>query len=235
MLPERGFIRFAAICCFISVITTLGIHAYFPDPPADFEQRILLFRNKTYLLNRWWVIIHCLLVIVSMWGFALLQMKRRPGTTGLGFLFFCVFAIAEITRQMIVLFYTNGLRQQYYTTIDPEIKQDLKIQLMNSGMLGAPLFGLFILMFALGCLCYGLSLVRSRGFSWLIAILLLIAAIVNFMAFANHFWNIDVFNQFIEPYNYTITPTLRALIGIWLWKKSNELQEQRTVARLYAG
>jgi hypothetical protein len=75
MNTQKNFIRFAAVCCFLSVITTLGIHLYFPDPPADFEQRVKLYRDTTYMINRWWVIIHCLLVIVSMWGFSLLQMK----------------------------------------------------------------------------------------------------------------------------------------------------------------
>jgi len=73
----------------------LGIHAFFPDPPTSFDERILLFRNKIYLVNRWWVVVHCLMVIVAMWGFALLLFKKTPGLTGLGFLFFCVFGIAR--------------------------------------------------------------------------------------------------------------------------------------------
>ena len=96
------------------------------DPPAGFEERILLFRNATYLVNRWWVIAHCLLVIVAMWGFALLLFKKTPGLVGLGFLFYCVFGIAEITRQMMVLFYTNVLREQFYTTTDTAIKEGLR-------------------------------------------------------------------------------------------------------------
>ena len=73
MIIQKNFIRFASVCCFITVITTLGIHAYFPNPPASFEDRLLLFRNKMYLINRWWVIIHCLLVIVAMFT------RKPPG------------------------------------------------------------------------------------------------------------------------------------------------------------
>ncbi|MGZ5219628.1 MAG: hypothetical protein ACXWC7_06105, partial [Chitinophagaceae bacterium] len=129
MLIQKKFIRFASICCFLSVITTLGIHAFFPDPPSSFEERLLLFRNTTYLANRWWVIAHCLLVVASMWGFALLQFKKAPGLTGLGFLFFSVFAIAEITRQMIVLFYMNGLREQYLNATDTGTRDGIKLML----------------------------------------------------------------------------------------------------------
>ena len=223
MLIQKKFIRFASICCFLSVITTLGIHAYFPDPPSSFEERVLLFRNTTYLVNRWWVIIHCLLVIVAMWGFALLQFKKAPGFAGLGFLFFCVFAIAEITRQMIVLFYMNGLREQYVNATDPVIREGIKLTLTHAPLLTAPLFGLFILAFGLGGLCYGLSLLDTRGFSKLIGILMIVSGIASFILLGNNFWQSDSLEKVIEKYNMTFTPLLRLLTGVWLWKKANTL------------
>jgi hypothetical protein len=219
---RKQFIRFASICCFLSVITTLGIHAWFPDPPADFEERILLFRDKSYLLNRWWVIVHCLLVIVSVWGFALLQMKKAPGFTGLGLTFFIVFGIAEITRQMIVLFYTNGLREQYFTATDTGVKDGLRILLSYAGLLTYPLFGVFILSFGLGSLFYGLSLSLTRGFSQLLSIMLIISGLASFVMLANEFWKIAAISRIIEIYSYTFTPLLRVVTGVWLWKKSNE-------------
>ncbi|HEY6504498.1 MAG TPA: hypothetical protein VIZ28_11035 [Chitinophagaceae bacterium] len=224
MIIQQKFIRFASVCCFLSVVTTLGIHAYFPDPPTDFEERILLFRDQTYLINRWWVIIHCLLVIASMWGFALLQIKKTPGFTGLGFLFFCVFAIAEIARQMIVLFYTNGLREQYFLTEDPAIKEGLRITLTHAGLLTAPLFGVFIFAYGLGGLCYGLSLAQTKGFSQALSAMLIISGIVSFLFLGNYFWKIHLLEQFTEKFNLIFTPLLRALTGLWLWKKSNTVQ-----------
>ena len=99
MYPSKTFTRFASICCFASVITTLGIHLWFADPPSDFEQRIIMFRDKIYLLNRWWVIAHCLLVIFSMWGMALLLLKKSPGFAPLGFLFFAVFGVPQEVKK----------------------------------------------------------------------------------------------------------------------------------------
>ena len=223
MFIHKSFIRFASVCCLLTVVTTLGIHAFFPDPPSGFEERILLFRDKIYLLNRWWVIAHCLLVIVSMWGFALLQMKKAPGFTGLGFLYFAVFAIIEITRQMFVLFYMNELRQQYFFATDPAIKEGLKITLSNAGLLTAPLFSVFILTFGLGNLCYGLSLSWNQGFDKILSVLLIIWSVGTFTAFGNNFWKLPAIDQFIEKYNFIYQPFMRALIGLWLWKKSNAL------------
>jgi hypothetical protein len=214
------FLRFASVCCFITVITTLGIHLYFTDPPASFEQRILLFRNKTYLINRWWVIAHCLLVIVSMWGFALIQIKKAPGFIGIGFVFFVVFSIAEITRQMYVLFYLNELKEQYSLVTDPVLKGGLKQTITTAGLLAAPLFGIFIFTFGLGNLCYGISLFNEKGFDKILSVLLMLWAAGNFLALGNSFWQLSTLNAFIEKYSFTYQPLMRALLALWIWKKS---------------
>src|SRR5215212_1928361 len=169
MNSSASFLRIASICCFLSVITTLGIHVGFPDPPTDFEQRVLLFRNSVYITNCWWIIFHCLLVAFSMWGICLVLLRVSPGFAGIGFLFFAVFSIAEITRQMYVLFYVNGLREQYVLAIDPAMKQIIKNTLSSAGLLLYPLFGVFILAFALGNFFYGISLSRQKGFSKIVS------------------------------------------------------------------
>jgi hypothetical protein len=221
MQPENSFLRLASICCFITVITTLGIHVIFPDPPVEFDKRILLFRDKTYLLNRWWVITHCLLVIISMWGVALIQCRKSPGYIGLGFVFFVIFGIAEITRQMYVLLYMNGLRDQYYMSTDQQIRESLKPFINNAGLLASPMFGVFILSFGIANLFYGVGLAREKGFGKLISVLLLIWAAGTFLALGNSFWNIPAINSIIEKYNFTYQPAVRMLLGVWLWKMAD--------------
>ena len=76
----KNFTQLAAISCFLSVITTIGIHSNLFDlGQLDPAQRMRLFENPTYLWNRAWVIIHCLFVLVAMWGFLLIQFKKSPG------------------------------------------------------------------------------------------------------------------------------------------------------------
>lgn len=223
MVVKRKFIKFASICCLLTVLTTLGIHLFFPDPPANFEDRVLLFQNTTYMINRWWVITHCLLVIISMWGFGMLQLKESPGFSVLGFLFFSVFAIAEISRQMFVLFYVNELREQYVAVSDPVIKDALKLTISNAGLLTAPLFGVFLFTFGLGNLCYGLSLAGEPGFDKFLSILLIAWSIGTFVNFANSFWKLPAVDSFMQQFSFTYQPFMRALIAFWLWKKSAQL------------
>ena len=148
-----------------------------------------------------------------------MQMKKSPGFTGLGFIFFVVFGIAEITRQLFVLFYVNELRQQYHVAIDPTTKEVLKNTLTNAVFLTVPLFALFILAFALGNLFYGLSMYPEKGFTRIISVLLIVWSIGSFLAFGNSIWRVEAINKFIDHYNYIYQPLVRGLLGLWLWKR----------------
>jgi|JI10StandDraft_1071094.scaffolds.fasta_scaffold511490_2 hypothetical protein len=221
MKISKNFIRFAAICGFLTVFTTLGIHLFFSAAPTDFEARALLFRDSAYLFNRWWVIVHCLLVLVAMWGFFLVQYRKSIGFTGLGFLFFCVFAIAEIARQMFVLFYLNGLRAKYINETDTTIKALLKYDLSNFSIFSNSLFGLFILAFGLGNLCYGLSLWTEKGFGKILSWMLILWSLGSFTALANEFWANTTISKIIETYNYVYQPLMRLLLAWWVMKTVN--------------
>jgi hypothetical protein len=213
-----NFLRFTAICGFITVLSTLGIHLFFSDPPADFEARAKLFQDSGYLFNRWWIIVHCLLVLVAMWGFFLLQCKKSLGFAGLGLLFFGVFAVVEIARQMFVLFYLNGLRARYLAEADAAVKSLLQHDLNTFSLFSGSFFGLFILAFGLGNLCYGLSLWRENGFSKTLSWLMIFWSLGNFMALANDFIHSGTIAQFIEKYNFLYQPFMRGLLAWWVWE-----------------
>lgn len=218
------FLRFASVCCFLTVITTLGIHLFFPEPPAAFEQRVLLYKNFTYLFQRWWVIVHCLLVMIAMWGFVLERRQKAAGFAGLGFVFFVVFAVTEIARQMMVLFYLNGLRVRYLAAENPAVKEILRVNLDNIGLISVTFFGLFVLAFALGNLCYGLSLLKEKGFGKVLSWLLILWALGGLTALGNEFWQIPALETGISYYNFSYQPLMRALLGGWLWLQAVKME-----------
>ncbi len=223
----KNFTLFAAICGLLTVITTIGIHSSLFDlGKLDAEQRILLFQNPTYLLNRAWVIIHCLLVLVAMWGFLLIQFKQSPGFVGLGFAFFAVFSFTEIFRQLYALFYINSLRQQHVAATDDGIKEMLQASIDTGLLFGYPLFGMFILAFALGNLCYGISLVGGTKWNRILGYLLIIWSLHSLLNFFNEFWQIGRFSQFTEMFSLVYQPFVRLLIGIWLWQQYQLFKEK---------
>lgn len=221
--PSR-FLKFTAACGFLSIITTLGIHLFFPPVPADFEARAMLFRNSLYLFNRWWVIFHCLLVLVAMWGFYLVQRDKKQEWAGLGFLFFTVFAIVEIFRQLMVLFYLNGLRANYLAEEEMTLKALLKNDINHFSLLSNSFFGLFILAFGLGNLCYGLSLWSEKRFGKILSWLLILWSMGSMLALSNEFLKSELLAKGIEAYNYIYQPVMRALLAWWVWGKADKLK-----------
>ncbi len=71
---------------------------------------------------------------------------------------------------MYVLFYINGLREQYSLANDPAVKEVLKNTLTHAGTLSAPLFDLFVFTFGIGDLFFGFSLFREKGLGKLLSV-----------------------------------------------------------------
>ncbi|MFD0861819.1 hypothetical protein ACFQ1M_06340 [Sungkyunkwania multivorans] len=220
----RSFLWLAIICCLLSVITTVGIHSSLFDlGDLSAEERIRLFENSTYMMTRFWIIAHCLFVLISMLGFLFIQYKKSPGFTVLGFVFFAVFSFTEIFRQMFVLFYMNNLRRSYLETDDIAVQQMIQINIDHAGLIGYALFGLFIVAFALGNIFYGISLLNNSRLDRILAYLLLVWGVGNLIAFGNEFWMSETVGQSIELFSIIYQPIMRLLIGLWMLHKLRQL------------
>src|SRR5256885_1256832 len=103
-----GFLRFAAICALLSVLTTLCVHLL-PGAGAavTFDQQVALHTNSVYLAGLWIVALHILIVTTSLWGVAASRFHRSGGWFGLGFAAYLLFAWAELFRTTMALFALN--------------------------------------------------------------------------------------------------------------------------------
>ena len=223
-IQKHNFILVAAICCLLSVITTLGIHSsLFSLGDLGFEDRLKLYENPTYIANRFWIIVHCLFVLISMLGFLLVQFKKSPGFTMLGFTFFAVFSFTEIFRQMFVFFYLNNLRRDYLQADTSTLQEMIQVNMDHAGLLGYAMFGLFIVAFSLGNICYGISLLGGDRRDTILSYLLLFWGIGNLLAFGNEFWSSKAIGTFIEYFSIIYQPLMRALLAFWLYHKYKEI------------
>ncbi len=229
-IQYQKFLLIAIVCSFLSVITTLGIHSNLFDlGELNLDDRIRLFENTKYIVNKFWVIIHCLFVLIAMLGFLLIQFKKSPGFTILGFVFFSVFAFTEIFRQMFVFFHINNLRRLYVDTVDNSAREMIRASIDHIGLIGYALFGLFIIAFALGNICYGISLFGNGKRDKIIGYLLLIWGFGNLAVFGNEFWESQLLRQFLEYFNIIYQPIIRALVGLWMWQKYKEIKANNVV------
>jgi hypothetical protein len=224
MHSTQNFLRFAALCSFATVITTLGIHLVFNFDTTSFDERAMLYQNPLYLFNRWWVIAHCILALVAMWGVYTVQRQYSPAWSGLGLVFFIGFAFTEIVRQILVLFYLNGLRKQYLSATETLAKELLKSNIEAFALFSAALFGVFILAFAMSNLLFGLSLVGGDKFDSILSGLLMLWAFGSIVAFGNYFWKIPQINSGLEIWNPVFQSAMRLVLGVWLWQKQKSKQ-----------
>lgn len=116
---------------------------------------------------------------------------------------------------MFVFFYLNGLRRRYVED-DAAIQKMLELNMDNAGLFGYALFGLFIVAFSLGNICYGLGLLGNKRIDNGLAVLLLLWGIVNLVAFGNEFWGSTTISKFVESFSLIYQPLMRILLGIWL-------------------
>ena len=235
------FLRLAAVCAVITALTTLAIHLM-PHLWADadsFEKQLDLRNRELYLTRLWIVLIHCLLVVISMYAVCLLSVRTKPGWAGLGFLAFFVFALTEIFRTSLALFALNRTwRTRYAAISDPQARGSIRALIEAFSGINDALFFIFIVAFFLGLLCYGVALATDKTSDRAMGFLFLTWAALTLPAIIDAVRGVDAISGMFEWVGYGFQPIARASIGVWLWKKSFALQRAPTaceIARLEQG
>jgi len=235
------FLRFAAVCAAITALTTLAIHLM-PHLWADvgtFERQLDLRNHVLYLTRLWIVLIHCLLVVISMYAVCLLSVRAKPGWAGLGFLAFFVFALTEIFRTSLALFALNrSWRTRYAANPDPETRGSIRAMIEAFAGINDALFFIFIVAFFLGLLCYGVALAADKTSDRAMGFLFLTWAVLTLPAIIDAVRGVDSISGMFEWVGYGFQPIARASIGVWLWKKSSALHlapTAREISRLERG
>ena len=223
MKLNKTYLVLFAICAFLSVFTTIGIHSgIFDFEPSIFNEEVQLYKNSTYNFGKWWIIGHCLLVLLSMWGIFLMFYKRSLPLFGLGFLFYTVFAITEIYRQLLYLFYLNGQYRRYELAENIERSGRIMHDINSFDLTSYALYAMFILAFALGNLCYGLGLAKGSKWDKILKIALLFWAVQGFLTLGNEFWEISWIDTLNESFGLVFQPLARFIIGSWFIVKIQE-------------
>ena len=218
LVTNQSFLKTAGIACILTAFTTLGVHLV--SFPADsFEARLQLSGNNLYLAHRWMIILHCACVIMSMLAIAFIKWKDGPGWMALGFLFYTVFGITEISRMMAVLHYLNPLREQYMATTDIQVQALLKHSIDQFNHVGITLFSIFAFAFTIGNVCYGIVFSGASDRSKWIGIAFLFWGFMGILSTANEFFLNPILEKMIDLNAKIFQPTFRLVLGIWIWSQ----------------
>ncbi|MCM3870893.1 MAG: hypothetical protein ND895_09410 [Pyrinomonadaceae bacterium] len=224
MSVSTRFLRFASICAFATALTTLAIHLL-PELWADadtFEEQLQLRHNSSYVLHSWVTVVHCLLVVVSMFGLGVLRLSVAPVLIRFGFLGFLFFAFIEILRTSLRIFALNRTwRANYEAATDDAARMSLRATIGAFSGINESLFFLFLTAFIIGLLCYGFAFVGAKGLEQKVGLLLLLWAALSIPGYVDTVRGTEVLSAYFEWVGSYFQPIARALLGVWLWTASN--------------
>jgi hypothetical protein len=217
------FFRFGAVCALLTALTTLVVHVM-PNlwsNAMSFEQQVELRLNPLYLTNRWVVLLHCALVVVSMFALGLPAVRRAPVAVIFGFLAFACFGFTEILRTAISIFAINRhWRAAYATAVDPATRERFRAFIESYSGVNDALFFIFYTAFTVGLICYGTAFVRTNGRMSQLGILFTAWAVLNLPGWIDTVTGAAWLGPYFEWVGPAFQPLSRAWIGLWLWKNA---------------
>jgi len=129
-LLSVSFMRVASICAFLTVLTTIGVH-WLPrlwENAVTFDAQVQLRHNAIYVGQRWMVLAHCGLVVISMAPVALLLTGTARLIAMFGFGSYIMFAFVEMLRTSLSIFAVNrAWRSGYEQASDDAARAHSKV------------------------------------------------------------------------------------------------------------
>ena len=217
------FFRAGAVCALLTVLTTMAVHVL-PNLWADataFEQQIQLRLHAIYMAQRWVILIHCALVVFSMFALGLAKLREAPALVSFGFLGFLFFGVTEIVRTSLSIFAVNRTwRAGYATAVDETTRETLRSVLAVYPGINAALFFVFYVCFLLGLVCYGFAFLKSEGRRSRLGLLFLLWSLLSVPVLIDTINGRESLGPYLEWVGTYFLPVARLLVGIWLWKNA---------------
>jgi hypothetical protein len=225
MTISKGFFRFAAICALVTALTTIVVHAV-PNLYAQYDtfiKRVDLRNNWIYITRFWFVLLHCVFVVVSMYAVGIRRLRAAPVLLPLGFLSFVVFAYTEWLRTTLAIFALNRTWRSAYAAANEEsVKQFTEAFINAFAGFNDAFFYIFFTFFLIGCACYGFAYIHLSGSERKIGWLFILWAATGVPAWIDEvlLTNLSAYFAWMGWYFQCIA---RVIIGIWLWKTAKPI------------
>jgi hypothetical protein len=217
------FYRFAAVCAFLSVVTTLLL-IFLPEfylPGEGFEARMARINDPAYRLRSWVYLLHPFVTWTAALGIALRLRRSAPALALTGLAGFTVWAVTEAGQQALTLNVFDDWRAAYLAG-DAAVRANMPLLTQMYDGLWDTMYFLLLLCFAIGNAIYAIALWRGRGLSRVLAGFY-IAAVALTISFLVTELNGPALPDALGFWLYpAIQPIGRTLIGVWLWKHADE-------------
>lgn len=221
-----AFYRFAAICSFLSALTTLGLiflpHWFSGGP--DFDSRMARVDDPVAQLRAWIYLLHPFLVAAAAVAVALRLRWTAAGLALFGVLGFVLWAATEAGQQALSLVAFDRWRHAWLLA-DEATRNILRVQIGVYDGLWDAMYFLLLIGFALGNACYAAVLLRRRGLSRVLGGFYLAAAALTVQILAGELGAPGLPEPLASWIYPALQPLGRVLIGVWLWSRADERRD----------
>jgi len=228
MTISPGFYRGVAVCSIVSAITTLGL-IYLPEfyqPVEGFEGRMRRVDDPAYALRSWVYLVHPFITFAAALGVALRIRTLRSVAAIVGVAGFALWASNEALQQTMTLFAFDKWRVAY-ATADELTRAQIRIQTAVYDGLWDALYFLLLCGFAISHLALGQAMVRCKGLTRTVGVLLLLAFVLTLSYMLNELSLAFIPGAIADRLELFLQPVGRTVIGVWLWKMAHENEPLR--------
>ena len=174
-------------------------------------------------MTRFWVVLlHCVLVVVSMYAVGIRRFGKAPVLIPLGFLSFVVFAFTEWLRTTLAIFALNRTWRNTYATAGADAARSFAENFINAfGGFNDAFFFIFFTCFLAGCACYGFAYKTGDGWDRKIGWLFLLWTLTGLPAWIDEIVQTSFASYLSWTWYYQCVA--RAILAVWLWKTAENL------------
>lgn len=213
-----SFYRSAAVCSWLSAVTTLLL-IFLPQwyaPGDSFEARMARVEDPAYVLRSWVYLLHPFLVVTAALAVALRLRRAAASWLVPGLLGFLLWGGTEAAQQALTLAAFDPWRVAYLAG-DPAVRSTMELRTALYDDLWDAMFVLLLIGFLIGNVLYACATLQIRGFTRLLGVFYTLAALLTLIGLLREL-GLPAPPPTLDSWLYPATqPLARALIGVWLW------------------
>lgn len=221
-----NFYRTAAICSWISVLTTLGL-IFLPEwfaPGDSFEARMARVQDPVYVLRSWIYLLHPFVVVTAALGVAIRLRAVAAAWVLPGLLGFMLWGATEAAQQTLTLVAFDPWREAFLAG-DEAIRSTMELRTALYDGVWNAMFALLLIGFLLGSALYAAAILEiaaaDGGFERVLGWFYGAVALLTAFGLLREFGLPSPPPQLDDWLYPAIQPLGRTLIGVWLWRTAS--------------
>jgi hypothetical protein len=221
---SRIFFRAAAVCSFLSAITTLLL-IFLPrlyPPVVSFDDRMALGANVAYLTRSWAYLVHPFITVTASLAVAVRRRYQATGAATLGMLAFLLWGGTEAAQQALTKVALDRTWRAAWPTADEAARTLIRSHVALYDVLWDAMYLLIVMAFLAGNVLLALAMRGERGLGRWVSVAYWGAAALTLTLVLAELGAPDVpepLGSWLYP---AIQPLGRFLIGLWLWRAARE-------------